>query len=191
MCAARTGFVLAGPLLDGTRSGVGERQAQRYVAGLQRAHRIVLQVSEGDIGKTVVTNTFAEVHRPTDSLGPAVELLCAQLLGIVTVAAPAAHVPNEAAYRTDDFGGITMAPQEFRVRIRLDEGIEGEHMNGSLEVPQRRWAMPLQEFEDPTMKHVGLPHVAFHQPRQVTRNPNGAVEVKGAETHRSEDRKST
>src|ERR1700759_4067275 len=154
MCAACPGFVLAGPLLDGTRSGVGERQAQRYVAGLQCAHRIVLQVREGDIGKPIVTNTFAEVHRTTDSLGPAVELLRAQLLRIVTVAAPAAHVANEAAYRADDFGGITMAPQEFRVRIRLDEGIEGEHMNVILEVPQRRWALPLQEVELPTMKHV-------------------------------------
>ena len=33
------------------------------------------------------------------------------------------------------------------------------------------------------MERVGLTHVAVHQPRQVTRDPNDAVEVEGAETH--------
>ena len=62
-----------------------------------------------------------------------------------------------------------MTPQEFGVRVRLDERVEGEHVHGGLEVPQHRRAMPLQQLEHSTVKRVRLAHVAVHQPRQIAR----------------------
>ena len=45
----------------------------------------------------------------------------------------------------------------------------GEHVDRRLQVPQGRWAVPLQEFEHPAVERVGLAHIAIHQPR--TGNP--------------------
>ena len=76
-----------------------------------------------------------------------------------------------------------MTPQEFGVRVRLDESVEGEHVHGRLQVPQHRRAMPLQQLEHPTVKRVRLAHVAVHQPRQITGCANRAVKVEGTEAH--------
>ena len=76
-----------------------------------------------------------------------------------------------------------MAPQEFGVRVGLDERVEREHVHGRLEVPQPRWAVPLQQPQHPPVIAVGLAHVAVHHPRQVRRHADDAVEVEGTEAH--------
>src|ERR1700744_4710661 len=117
---ARAGFMGRCPLVDRGAGRIGEAHPQTLGAGTHSADRIALQVGERDVGEPVVTHSGAEIHCPPDTFNPAVYLLGAKLLRIVAVAAPAAHVLDEAAHRAHHFGWITMTPQEFSVRVGLD-----------------------------------------------------------------------
>src|ERR1700722_15052687 len=138
VCATGSRSVLAGPLLDRPHGGPGNGQTEGSVGGLQGVHRVGLQVGESDVGEPIVTDTFAKIHRPPNALGPTIELLRAEFLGVVAGAAPAAYILDQTAHRPHHLGRITVAPHEFGARVRLNERVEGEHVHRRLEVPQYR-----------------------------------------------------
>ena len=92
-------------------------------------------------------------------------------VGVVAVTAPAAGVVDQAAHRPEHLGGVAMAPQEPGVRIRLEQGVQGEHVHRCLQVPQPRRAVPLQEPEHRAVVLVRSSHVAVGHPRHVRRHP--------------------
>ena len=122
--------------LDLARRGVGEVKPELRVARFQGADRVGLQIGERHVDEAVVTEPLPEVHRAPDTLGPAFQLLGAEFLRIVAIAAPAADVGDQTADRCQHLRRITMAPQEFGIRIRLDEGVESEHVHRRLQMPQ-------------------------------------------------------
>src|SRR6202011_6131986 len=117
------------------------------VTGRNRVDRVSLQVSERHVDESLVAELLAEGHRTSHPLGPPRQLFGAEFLRTLAVAAPTTDIGDEAAHRPQHFRRIAMTPQEFGVRIRLDESLEREHMHGGAQMPQVRFTVPLQELE--------------------------------------------
>ena len=151
----------------GHRVGATRRRTRspiRSKAARERADRVHLEVGKRHVGESLVANPVPEVHGSRHGQPPTIELFGPELERIVAVAAPAPAVVDQAADGAEHLGRVAVAPQEPGVRVRLEQGVQREHVHRRLEVPQAWRAVPLQQAQHAAVIAVGPTHVALRSP---------------------------